>query len=185
MDNLDNRVLNHIIQITDYHREGPWNNLSDGQKNQVLQKWEGFTLDRQIEGNDYYFGIDQLNRVDDLGVIGRQPAVELPLLEAQEGMRQQLDRAYLYLVEENEQQAQMDNQGGEDDYMDNQGGEDDYMDIEGEDDGGDDGDYIEGGGKTKKRKYKRRKSKNRKSKKRKSKHRKSKRRKSKTRRKRR
>jgi len=187
MDDLDNHVLEYIIQITDRHREGPWSGLSDDKKNEVLQKWQRFSLNRQIGGIDYEFSIDQLNQVDDIGVIGRVIAAELTLLQTHDGKRRQLDRAYLYLVGENEQQAQMDNQDA-----DNQDAEGDDMDIEGDDMDieGDDMD-IEGeegeiynmdgvaGSKTKKRKSKRRKSKKRKSKKRKSKSRKTHKRKSK------
>jgi len=187
MDDLDNHVLEYIIQITDFHRDGPWNGLSDPQKNQVLQKWEGFSLNRQIGGIDYYFSMEDLNQIEDIGVIGRVIAAELTLLQTHDGMRRQLDRAYLYLVGENEQQAQMDNQDA-----DNQDAEGDDMDIEGDDMDieGEEGErggeiYNMGnmddvaGSKTKKRKSKRRKSKKRKSKKRKSKSRKTHKRKSK------
>jgi len=180
MDDLDNHVLEYIIQITDRHREGPWSGLSDDKKNEVLQKWQRFSLNRQIGGIDYEFSIDQLNQVDDIGVIGRVIAAELTLLQTHDGKRRQLDRAYLYLVGENEQQAQMDNQDA-----DNQDAEGDDMDIEGDDMDieGEEGEIYNmdgvAGSKTKKRKSKRRKSKKRKSKKRKSKSRKTHKRKSK------
>ena len=168
MDEIDE----YIIRLTNEHLaiENAWNHLSDPQKNEVKGIWMGFTLNRQIGGIDYEFSMEDLDEVPPPLV--RQPAGNPSLLDIHRRQRQLLDRAYLYLVGENEQQAQMDNQGGEDD----------NMDTEGEDDGDDNGDYMEGGGKTKKRKSKRRKSKHRKSKKRKSKKRKSKRRKSKTKR---
>ena len=162
---MDNEIVEYIISLTNEHlaiENETWNHLSDVQREEVKGIWMGFTLDRQIGGIDYEFSMEDLDEVPPPLV--RQPAGNPSLLDIHRRQRQLLDRAYNYLVAERQRQEQMDNQGGEDD----------NMDIEGEDDGDDDVDYMEGGGKTKKRKSKRRKSKHRKSKYRKSKYRKSK-----------
>jgi hypothetical protein len=149
MADMDDSVFNYIILITDDHEEGPWNNLSEPQKDEVLQKWGGFTLDREVDGIDYQFQIEELEENQPLE---RAAAVPHNLLDTHERLRQKLDGAYDLLVQE-----QLDNPP-------NQGA----VDME-----------IDGGGKirkSKRRKSKRRKSKKRKSKRRKSKRRKSKRR---------
>jgi hypothetical protein len=151
-DELDGEVLNYVVELADGRPVGDgWNELSEDLKTEILGLWQGFTLNRTIENNNYVFSMAQLNAVDVQSVVGRQQAGVPTLINAHQFARDRLERAYRYLVAEDA------NHGNGDPIHNNH-------DIDG------------GGKRRKRRKSKKRKSKKRKSKKRKSKKRKSKRR---------
>jgi hypothetical protein len=102
---LDNHVMEPIIAFT---RE--WDNTPIEEQIQILEIWcepEPFRLTQTHtininnvpQAEEYAFTWGELDHVNDLGVIGRQNAVQPSLIESHRNLRARLNRAHRYLAE--------------------------------------------------------------------------------------